>query len=740
MSNRADGSWLSEIISQLNRLGRRDLGDLSIDEQTDHVLPEEVFTEAIALREVAASGATGWALSRLPQESPSATYGAEHTCQTQRSDKTFAKFVNDIGQDYGLEVSIEPDPSAFRRTFWNSVDRGRNHQAGIKNEPDEMSLKDMPEQMKFGRKVLKPYQMQDVGQLVRVDQVQKCPGLLHDMGLGKTIQAIAICEVNWGGPVLIVAPATLRDGWLAELRMTVPRRKVIDYRDLVRGPMSSRDLQSYDYVVVSYQTVERQFSQAWTFAKHQDLRMRGEEYEMIEPTKQQKMQGVSEPLRIPLEDTMPQGHLHATQWYRVVCDEAHNLKGNGKTTDAVCALTRSHGMYISGTPQQNGYRDWFAAFRFARLEPFHNNESSFKQHFVNKQKSSVNSYERLEEGRGRILSLIVRGFCLRRRKEDKFLGESPLAAIKSVQHPIIHVKPDDGSKYPHHPDSEKSCQESLKHHWDKNGSGKATKKPNARGLKKHILAEMTTAMQATAHPAVLQAPKFSKKVARKDPKVSAKYNKWLASFERDPKKMTWRSSVIVAVLDIIRRHVAAIKKNAPDSGGGIVIFARFRPVLDLINIAVRHEIGQGVGCVQFDGRLDDDQRKENLGKFKAQASLAHLILLTTPKMGGEGHNFTEASCIIMVTPHFNPYVDVQAMSRAARPGQTKTVHIWQISMESSFDVRICFVQDRKVSNAEDITEWDKREKKAVMEAKGWTKAKFYDEASLSSSINCTVAD
>jgi len=58
----------------------------------------------------------------------------------------------------------------------------------------------------------------------------------------------------------------------------------------------------------------------------------------------------------------------------MVCDEAQHLKSNGKTTDAVCALLRKHGIHITETPQQNGYRDWYAVLRFARIELLCDNE------------------------------------------------------------------------------------------------------------------------------------------------------------------------------------------------------------------------------------------------------------------------------------------------------------------------------------------------------------------------------
>lgn len=61
-------------------------------------------------------------------------------------------------------------------------------------------------------------------------------------------------------------------------------------------------------------------------------------------------------------------------------------------------------------------------------------------------------------------------------------------------------------------------------------------------------------------------------------------------------KTKWRSSVIVAVLEPMRRHVDVIKRNERNADRGIFMFARFQPILDLVIVVFRPEIGQQVGC------------------------------------------------------------------------------------------------------------------------------------------------
>ena len=84
-------------------------------------------------------------------------------------------------------------------------------QINYKNESSK-SIEDLPECMK---KVLYKFQKQGVA-----FGIKKSGRLLlgDEMGVGKTIQAIALCSIykeNW--PVLIICPPSLKFNWRAEL-------------------------------------------------------------------------------------------------------------------------------------------------------------------------------------------------------------------------------------------------------------------------------------------------------------------------------------------------------------------------------------------------------------------------------------------------------------------------------------------------------------------------------------------
>ena len=72
-----------------------------------------------------------------------------------------------------------------------------------------------------------------------------------------------------------------------------------------------------------------------------------------------------------------------------------------------------------------------------------------------------------------------------------------------------------------------------------------------------------------------------------------------------------------------------------------------------------------------------------------------MFLLST-RAGGEGVNLHTADTVILYDSDWNPQVDIQAMARVHRIGQTKVVHIYRLVSSDSVEERIVQRAQRKL--------------------------------------------
>jgi TATA-binding protein-associated factor len=70
------------------------------------------------------------------------------------------------------------------------------------------------------------------------------------------------------------------------------------------------------------------------------------------------------------------------------------------------------------------------------------------------------------------------------------------------------------------------------------------------------------------------------------------------------------------------------------------------------------------------------------------------------------HKSKGADKVIFLEPDWNPFVDLQAMDRAHRIGQTKTVYVYRLITTDTIEEKILKLQDRKRATAEAVVNTD----------------------------------
>jgi len=99
---------------------------------------------------------------------------------------------------------------------------------------------------------------------------------------------------------------------------------------------------------------------------------------------------------------------------------------------------------------------------------------------------------------------------------------------------------------------------------------------------------------------------------------------------------------------------------------------------------------EGVGYCYLDGRTRDRPRR--IAEFTGGTAPAFLISL---KAGGTGLTLTEADYVFLLDPWWNPAAEAQAVDRAHRIGQTRTVMVYRLVATGTIEDKVVALQQRK---------------------------------------------
>lgn len=136
-------------------------------------------------------------------------------------------------------------------------------------------------------------------------------------------------------------------------------------------------------------------------------------------------------------------------------------------------------------------------------------------------------------------------------------------------------------------------------------------------------------------------------------------------------------------------------ENVHAEGHKALVFSQFTSALKILRKKIE---GLGINCLYLDGQTKD--RNEVVQSF--QKDPAQQIFLMSLKAGGVGLNLTEASYVFILDPWWNPAAESQAIDRAHRIGQTKTVTSYKLISKDSIEEKILALQKNKKLLADEL--------------------------------------
>jgi chromodomain-helicase-DNA-binding protein 4 len=127
-------------------------------------------------------------------------------------------------------------------------------------------------------------------------------------------------------------------------------------------------------------------------------------------------------------------------------------------------------------------------------------------------------------------------------------------------------------------------------------------------------------------------------------------------------------------------------------GHRVLIFSQFKLVLDILEDFL--DIENHSYC-RLDGDTPTLSRQRLIEDYNAPGSDKFCFLLTT-RTGGVGINLTSADTIIIFDADWNPHMDLQAIARAYRMGQTKPVVVYKLVARKCIEERIAEIAKEKL--------------------------------------------
>jgi SNF2 family DNA or RNA helicase len=144
-------------------------------------------------------------------------------------------------------------------------------------------------------------------------------------------------------------------------------------------------------------------------------------------------------------------------------------------------------------------------------------------------------------------------------------------------------------------------------------------------------------------------------------------------------------------LDLLLPHLAEVA----DEGHKALVFSQFTSMLAIVR---RRLDAARIRYEYLDGRTRD--RAERVARFQSDPDCR--LFLISLRAGGLGLNLTAAEYVFLLDPWWNPAVELQAIDRTHRIGQTRPVFAYRLIARDTVEEKVLELQRSKRGLAEAI--------------------------------------
>ncbi|EXJ83871.1 hypothetical protein A1O1_07499 [Capronia coronata CBS 617.96] len=540
--------------------------------------------------------------------------------------------------------------------------------------------------------------------------------LADDMGLGKTIQIISLIMADPrknGQPTLIIAPLSVMSNWSQQAALHVKNKytpRILTYHGQGNTDLSPKQLQEYDIVITTYQTMTREL-----FAY-----------------------GAPKPLPTPAAKG-----LFSVTWRRIVLDEGHQIRNpKAKMAQAACALVAQSRWVLTGTPIVNNLKDLYSHVKFLRLKGGLAEFEIFNSTLIRPLKNG-------ENGARLLLQALMSTLSLRRMKDMKFI-DLKLPEITFHKYAVKFL-PHEQERYDAFKSEAKGLVEAAKakkgdntmtnllevllrlrqtcNHWKMCGEDRVKKllelvegetlvdvmKPENRKALQDLLQLQIDSQEdccvcldslkapvitACAHAFCRDCIERVIETQHKCPMCRAQ----LASNDQLVEPAAGFGEGDRPDLDIdpdvtsskIEALVKVLRASEADPDVKTVVFSQWTSFLDLVQSQLlRH----GLSFTRLDGKMNSARRDAAIDSLDSDPSCK--IMLASLSVCSVGLNLVAANQVILADSWWAPAIEDQAVDRVHRLGQIRDCKVIRLVVEGTIEDEVLENQAKKRKLASD---------------------------------------
>ncbi|KAI9569336.1 SNF2 family N-terminal domain-containing protein [Boletus coccyginus] len=560
---------------------------------------------------------------------------------------------------------------------------------------------------------------------------KKTGGILaDDMGLGKTVQTLArIVDGRakksdkldgWAASTLVVCPVSLVSQWAAEISRMAVGLRVIEHHGQNRTTDPLK-LQQAHVVVTSYSIVASEYAAFAPEAKDESKSKKSKSKAMAaaSDSDSDSSEGLTKKLASKTRTGRWKDALFRVKWFRIVLDEAHNIKNrNTKSAIACCALEGKFRWCLTGTPLQNTVEELYSLIKFLRVRPL-NDWHTFNEQIAKPVKGGrpVRALKRLH--------VVLKAIMLRRTK-NQILDGKPLLQLPERNLELVEC-------------SFNATEKEFYRLLENRMTSEVNKLVQSDKVNyTHVLVLLLRLRQACNHPSLVSKdyridqdaaePKAANDGEDDAEDLATMFGQLGMSGER---KCQLCQTALAAgdnathcteCRSLAKTTESTLKSNLPPESAKIkkildilntidersesvektIIFSQFTTMLDLIEPFLD---ARGIKHIRYDGSMPKDKREASLEKIR-NSKTTRCILISF-KAGSTGLNLTACNNVILVDMWWNPALEDQAYDRAHRFGQTRDVNIYKLMIPDTVESRILQLQDAKRELAKAALSGDK---------------------------------